>query len=156
MSNEESEALLKKSVEIACEARDIYYKRCEENEGVMDGDGKIFKHHPVLVAAAVGSYGAYLADGSEYRFHASILYFNSRKIFKFQLFCAHIFCKNIIHSGDYGEGMTLENLKDFHRRRVQVLASSGADLIAFETIPNKLEAQVSICLKCVFYLHLRL
>ncbi|CAM8979415.1 unnamed protein product [Rhodiola kirilowii] len=113
MSREESEALLKKSVEIACEARDIYYKRCKENGSDgngIDGDQRILKHHPILVAAAVGSYGAYLADGSEY-------------------------------SGDYGEGMTLENLKDFHRRRVQVLAKSGADLIAFETIPNKLEAQ---------------
>ncbi|KAJ6321713.1 hypothetical protein OIU77_011731 [Salix suchowensis] len=33
------------------------------------------------------------------------------------------------------------NLKDFHRRRLQILAKSGADLIAFETIPNKLEAK---------------
>ena len=39
--------------------------------------------------------------------------------------------------------MNLKFLKDFHRRRVQVLAESGADLIAFETVPNKLEAQVS-------------
>jgi homocysteine S-methyltransferase len=37
----------------------------------------------------------------------------------------------------------LATLKDFHRRRVQVLADSGADLLAFETIPNKIEAQVS-------------
>lgn len=39
--------------------------------------------------------------------------------------------------------MSKETLKDFHRRRVQILAKSGADLIAFETIPNKLEAEVS-------------
>ena len=38
--------------------------------------------------------------------------------------------------------MTLEALKEFHRKRVKVLAESGADLIAFETIPNKLEAKV--------------
>lgn len=38
--------------------------------------------------------------------------------------------------------MSKESLKDFHRRRVQILAKSGADLIAFETIPNKLEAEV--------------
>ena len=42
----------------------------------------------------------------------------------------------------YGDAITLETLKEFHRRRVQVLAEAGADLIAFETIPNKLEAQV--------------
>lgn len=39
--------------------------------------------------------------------------------------------------------MSKEILKDFHRRRVQILTKSGADLIAFETIPNKLEAEVS-------------
>lgn len=51
-----------------------------------------------------------------------------------------------LHSGIYGDAITLETLKDFHRRRVQILANSGADLIAFETIPNKLEAKVS-CLQ---------
>lgn len=48
-----------------------------------------------------------------------------------------------LHSGIYGDAVTLEALKDFHRRRVQVLADSGADIIAFETIPNKLEAEVT-------------
>lgn len=47
-----------------------------------------------------------------------------------------------VHRGDYGDAVTVETLKDFHRRRVRILADSGADLIAFETIPNKLEAQV--------------
>jgi homocysteine S-methyltransferase len=55
-----------------------------------------------LVAASVGPYGAYLADGSEYR-------------------------------GNYG--LTVEELKDFHRPRIQVLAESGADLLACETVP---------------------
>ncbi|XP_024981464.1 homocysteine S-methyltransferase 2-like [Cynara cardunculus var. scolymus] len=109
-SREESEAMLKKSVDIACEARDIYYERCRESSSDSGGEGRTLKHRPILVAASVGSYGAYLADGSEY-------------------------------SGDYGDAMNLEFLKSFHRRRVQVLAESGADLIAFETVPNKLEAQ---------------
>lgn len=52
-----------------------------------------------------------------------------------------------ICSGDYGESVTLETLKDFHRRRVQVLAEAGADILAFETTPNKLEAQVTLLLK---------
>ncbi|KAL6978556.1 sulfide-quinone oxidoreductase [Sarracenia purpurea var. burkii] len=107
-SRGESEAMLKKSVEIALEARDIYNKKCREYDGA--GDALVLKNRSILVAASVGSYGAYLADGSEY-------------------------------SGDYGDAMNLEQLKDFHRRRVQVLADSGADLIAFETVPNKLEAQ---------------
>lgn len=109
-SREESEALLKKSVEVALEARDIYYERCSKSSSSAVGDDKIHKRRPILVAASVGSYGAYLADGSEY-------------------------------SGIYGDAITLKVLKDFHRRRVQVLAESGADLIAFETVPNKIEAQ---------------
>lgn len=47
-------------------------------------------------------------------------------------------------SGNYGEAVSLETLKDFHRRRLQVLSEAGPDIIAFETIPNKLEAQVLV------------
>lgn len=47
-------------------------------------------------------------------------------------------------SGNYGEAVTVETLKDFHRRRLQVLSEAGPDIIAFETIPNKLEAQVLV------------
>ncbi|RWW28855.1 hypothetical protein GW17_00006644 [Ensete ventricosum] len=72
-------------------------------------DGISSKQHPVLIAASIGSYGAYLADGSD---------------------------------GNYGLQVTLETLKDFHRRRLKVLSEAGADIIAFETIPSKIEAQV--------------
>ncbi|GAB2294766.1 Catalyzes methyl transfer from S-methylmethionine (SMM) to adenosyl-L-homocysteine (AdoMet) [Dionaea muscipula] len=110
ISKDEAEALLRRSVEVASEARDIYSERFTKSSwdgGIANGQNL---GRRILVAASVGSYGAYLADGSEY-------------------------------SGDYGETVTLETLKDFHRRRVQVLAESGADFIAFETIPNKLEAK---------------
>ncbi|KAL2463786.1 Homocysteine S-methyltransferase 2 [Forsythia ovata] len=112
LSREEGENLLRRSVEIAREARDLYYDRAAKGswDNIGDKDGITPRRRPVLVAASVGSYGAYLADGSEY-------------------------------SGIYGENVSLETLKDFHRRRVQVLADSGADLIAFETIPNKMEAK---------------
>lgn len=66
-STEESEDLLRKSVEIAREARDIYYDRCTEGSSGDSGNGRILKRRKILVAASVGSYGAYLADGSEYR-----------------------------------------------------------------------------------------
>ncbi|MBA0681465.1 hypothetical protein Goari_023267, partial [Gossypium aridum] len=112
LSIEEAETLIKRSVEIACEAREIYLQRCAKGYWDFLGSPKIDRH-PVLVAASVGSYGAYLADGSEY-------------------------------SGNYGASVTLETLKEFHRRRLQILANSGADLIAFETIPNKLEAQAYV------------
>jgi len=63
-TEEESEAMLRRSVEIAREARELYYKECSSGDGA---DGKILKQRPILIAASVGSYGAYLADGSEYR-----------------------------------------------------------------------------------------
>uniref|UniRef100_A0A0E0FTT2 homocysteine S-methyltransferase n=1 Tax=Oryza nivara TaxID=4536 RepID=A0A0E0FTT2_ORYNI len=107
LSRERSEALLRRSVHIAQEARAIFA------EGWSKGpyaNHRSSPRRPVLVAASIGSYGAYLADGSEY-------------------------------TGDYGISVTKETLKSFHRRRLQVLADAGPDLIAFETIPNKLEAQ---------------
>ncbi len=66
-----------------------------------------------LVAASVGPYGATLADGSEY-------------------------------TGDYGlnrSGLDEAELVDFHRRRFEVLSDSGADLLACETIPSRVEAR---------------
>ncbi|KAG1334015.1 Homocysteine S-methyltransferase 2 [Cocos nucifera] len=110
-SREESEALLQRSVEIAYEAQDIFQRRYSKGPQNADKNENTVKQRPILVAASVGSYGAYLADGSEY-------------------------------SGNYGEAVTLKTLKDFHRRRLQVLSEAGPDIIAFETIPNKLEAQV--------------
>jgi len=62
----------------------------------------------VKVAASVGPYGAYLADGSEYR-------------------------------GNYG--LSIDQLKDFHRERLQVLISTNPDYLAIETIPEIAEAE---------------
>lgn len=60
------------------------------------------------VAASVGPYGAYLADGSEYR-------------------------------GDYG--LDAAALREFHRPRLEVLATAGADVLAVETIPCLAEVE---------------
>ncbi|XP_012479497.1 homocysteine S-methyltransferase 1 [Gossypium raimondii] len=105
LSLEEGESLLKKSVKLAVEARDKFWDRV----GCVPGNS----YNRALVAASIGSYGAYLADGSEY-------------------------------SGCYGPGVNLDKLKDFHRRRLQVIVEAGPDLLAFETIPNKLEAQACV------------
>jgi homocysteine S-methyltransferase len=64
-SKEEGEALLRRSVELAREARDIYYDRCTEDSFDFIRDER-YRNRPILIAASVGSYGAYLADGSEY------------------------------------------------------------------------------------------
>ncbi|KAF7038021.1 hypothetical protein CFC21_048261 [Triticum aestivum] len=94
VSREQGEALLRRSVQIAQEARAIFvegrskgpYAARDEYDGVASR-----ARRPVLVAASVGSYGAYLADGSEY-------------------------------TGDYGRSVTKEALKNFHRRRLQAYA----------------------------------
>ncbi|CAA3006127.1 homocysteine S-methyltransferase 1 [Olea europaea subsp. europaea] len=105
LSVEEAESLLEKSVTIAVEARDEFWAAMKRSSG--------HNYNKSLVAASIGSYGAYLADGSEY-------------------------------SGNYGPNVTIEKLKDFHRRRLQVLVEAGPDLLAFETIPNKLEARACV------------
>ena len=54
-------------MEITCEARKIYYDRCVEFVCDSSEDERIVKHRPILVAASVGSYGAYLVDEFEYK-----------------------------------------------------------------------------------------
>lgn len=84
----QAERLIRRSVELAAQARD------------EAGGG--------LVAASVGPYGAYLANGAEY-------------------------------TGDYD--LDEEGLLAWHRPRWEILASSGADLLACETIPSYPEAR---------------
>ncbi|MEV7011044.1 homocysteine S-methyltransferase [Streptosporangium sp. NPDC051022] len=84
----EAENLILLSVRLATEARDAY------------GEG--------TVAASVGPYGAYLANGAEY-------------------------------TGDYD--LDEDGLADWHRDRWHILAGSGADLLACETIPSYAEAR---------------
>ncbi|WP_308164613.1 homocysteine S-methyltransferase [Agromyces sp. ISL-38] len=43
------------------------------------------------------------------------------------------------YRGDLGLG--LEELRDWHRERIRVLADAGADLIAFETMPSLVEVE---------------
>ena len=59
LSRNESETLLQSSVHIAQQARDLFW------EELHDSIENPSRRRP-LVAASVGSYGAYLADGSEY------------------------------------------------------------------------------------------
>jgi homocysteine S-methyltransferase len=100
---EESERLLRLSVELVDRARERFWS---------DSANRSDRIRP-LVAASVGCYGAPLHDGSEYR-------------------------------GDYG--LSRKELMDFHRSRLRVLADAGADVLAFETIPSKLEAEALVAL----------
>ncbi len=104
-----AEDLLRLSVELALEARDAFWRRWQRRR-----PGRRHGRLKPLVAAGVGPYGAYLADGSEY-------------------------------TGDYGlegkDGLAEDALIAFHRRRFDILAAAGADLLACETIPSRLEAR---------------
>ena len=90
-------SLMRRSVTLACEARDIFW---------ADPAARVGRLFPV-VAASVGPYGATLHDGSEYR-------------------------------GRYG--LSVDALVAFHRPRLAVLATAGADLLACETLPCRDEA----------------
>lgn len=98
LSESEADALLRRSVALALEARDLFWADPINRHGRL---------RP-LVAASIGPYGAYLADGSEY---------NGRY--------------------DLDEAA----LVDFHRPRWHILADSGADLLACETIPSYVEVR---------------
>ncbi len=94
----EARRLFTLATELAVEARNEFLKE----------DAAANRARP-LVAASIGPYGAYLADGSEYR-------------------------------GQYG--VSDEELREFHLTRWEVLAASGADLLACETIPCHRETEV--------------
>ncbi len=94
-------ALLRSAVEIARDACDALWADPVRRAGRIEP----------IVAASVGPYGAFLADGSEY-------------------------------DGRYG--ISREALADFHRPRLEILAGSGADVLALETIPSGYEVEVLI------------
>jgi homocysteine S-methyltransferase len=96
---------LRLSVELARQARDTFWSQ----------EAARAERQRPLIAASIGPYGAYLADGSEYR-------------------------------GDYG--LDIGALVTFHERRFGILATSGADLLACESIPAREEAEALLRLLC--------
>lgn len=68
LSREQGEALLRRSVQIAQEARAIFLEGRSKGPYAGRENNDDGSRRPVLVAASVGSYGAYLADGSEYTY----------------------------------------------------------------------------------------
>ena len=99
-SLEEAEMLISRSVKIFLEARSQWW----EDEG--KSSGRMFP----LCLASVGPYGAYLADGSEYR-------------------------------GNYQ--IADEELRIFHKRRMEILLEAGTDMLLIETIPSLREALIT-------------
>jgi homocysteine S-methyltransferase len=99
LDHQQATEVMRQSVQLALEVRDGFWSSRGDHPGRL---------RP-LVAASVGPYGAYLADGSEY-------------------------------TGTYGVDRSV--LSAFHLERWHVLAESGADIMACETIPSVLEAGV--------------
>jgi homocysteine S-methyltransferase len=93
--------LMQGAVALAAQARDEFWDVPANRAGRL---------RP-LVAASIGSYGAMLADGSEYRGHYAV---------------------------------SDRELRAFHQPRLRVLAESGADLLACETLPCLREALVLV------------
>ncbi|MBR6472438.1 MAG: homocysteine S-methyltransferase [Firmicutes bacterium] len=100
LTEAEAEDIIASSVRIFREARDEWW----EAEGGASG-----REYP-LCLGSVGPYGAYLADGSEYR-------------------------------GNYS--ISDDELRVFHRRRMELLKDAGADMLLIETIPSRREAMIA-------------
>lgn len=103
LSQREARMLIIRSVELAKEARELFWAEAENRAGRI---------YP-LIAASVGPYGAYLADGSEYKGHY---------------------------------GLSIQQLTDWHRPRLQALLEAAPDVLACETIPCPEEAEALILL----------
>jgi len=107
-TSSEADGLLRRSIQLAVQAKNDYLNSIKDTRDTHQDS-----HHvdlPIkLVAASCGTFGASLANGSEY-------------------------------TGDFGN-TTVEQIMDFHRKRLQtLLLEDGIDVIAFETIPSLLEA----------------
>ncbi|KZM22656.1 Homocysteine S-methyltransferase [Ascochyta rabiei] len=118
LDDEQGKAVVRKSVELAQEARDEWIQ--EHVKGLSEGeklgilerssiaDYRQSIRNRLFVAGSVGPYGAFLADGSEYR-------------------------------GDYH--LSKEEMKAFHRGRIQALVEACVDVLACETIPSLRETE---------------
>lgn len=93
---ENATALLRRSVALAAEARDAFAAETGSHR---------------FVAASVGCYGAFLADGSEYRGHY---------------------------------GLSVAQLMEWHRPRLEALIEAKPDMLACETIPCLEEAEALV------------
>tara|TARA_R110002003_G_scaffold115_12_gene10053 strand:+ start:11766 stop:12764 length:999 start_codon:yes stop_codon:yes gene_type:complete len=106
-------AIVRKSVELAHRARDAYVQEqvgwvAGEQGGAAATAYEEAVRRKLWVAGSVGPYGAFLADGAEYR-------------------------------GEYV--VARDEMKDFHRGRIQALVEAGVDVLACETMPSRGEVE---------------
>ncbi len=68
LTEEQAKELIARSVQLAVAERDAFWTSYQEQQSEQEGTDTTTTSRPrPLVAASVGPYGAYLADGSEYR-----------------------------------------------------------------------------------------
>ena len=101
LNEEQGKDVVRKSVTLAQDARAEWVAEQDEKD-------RQTARNRLFVAGSVGPYGAFLADGSEYR-------------------------------GDYH--LSREDMKAFHRGRIQALVDAGVDVLACETIPSLSETE---------------
>lgn len=128
-THKQAEDALFKSVEVATNARDRYLSELDED---LPEDRK------PLIAASIGPYGAYLADGGEYREYGDT---GVPPVRSGGVSPSGTGRRPAQHTP--GTGVSLS---DFHRERFDLLAASPADLVAFETTPdvNEVNAYFSL------------
>lgn len=113
----EATRLFRRSVQLAREAT-----RTTEVPGPDGSTRDNDSPEPVWVAASVGPYGAMLGGGQEYAGD----YVDPRWM------------------GRNGGGLSVAELRRFHRPRLEALASAGPDVMACETIPALAEAEALV------------
>lgn len=116
-TKQEAIELLQKSVHLAIEARDIFWKEYKEYKEYQTQKNEKNENERMkpMIALSFGPFGGPLGNYSEY-------------------------------TGNYGNDINLEKLKEFHKNNLNIFKPllSLIDFIAFETIPSYLEIQ-SIC-----------
>jgi len=55
------------------------------------------------------------------------------------------------YTGSYADNTSPEKIKEWHRRRIEAVLKAGVDLLAIETIPCEIEAEVLVDLVCNEY-----
>jgi homocysteine S-methyltransferase len=116
----EATRLFRRSVRLAREAARM--REAPGPDGPAPPDVDRDDPEPGWVAASVGPYGAMLGGGQEY----AADYVDPR------------------WSGRTGGGLSVGELRRFHRRRLAVLASAEPDVLACETIPALAEAEALV------------
>lgn len=103
LSKDDAIQLMRKSVQLAKEARSKYINKVQESNGSVQSNLP-------LIFGSVGPYGAMLHDGSEY-------------------------------NGSYTDKVSREEIKNWHRARIDALLAEDVNGLAVETIPCQMEAE---------------